>query len=235
MGYWVAGLILAPVLLFQGKRVRRRVPRLSEPDGPRSGTSGVGPAIRILLLGDSAAASVGAVQPQTTLIANVVNALAENFEVHWQVVAKTGATTADTVHSLKALNIGDVDVAICVLGVNDVISGTSLGKWRAMQNELRHVLYNRLQTRSIIVCGLPQMNKFPSLPAPLSWYLGSRAHRFSTAIARDLCTDANAMFFALDFANDPDHMASDGFHPGPQIYSDWGARLARQIVRIHRM
>lgn len=33
----------------------------------------------------------------------------------------------------EALNIGDVDIAICVLGVNDVISETSLGKWLAMQ------------------------------------------------------------------------------------------------------
>jgi hypothetical protein len=93
MGYSFAGLILATLLLFQGKRVRRRVPRLPEPAGPRSGTSDVGPVFRILLLGDSAVASVGVEQPQATLIASVANALAEQFEVHWQVMAKTGATT----------------------------------------------------------------------------------------------------------------------------------------------
>ncbi|MFT6304605.1 MAG: hypothetical protein ACJAY2_003809 [Pseudomonadales bacterium] len=74
-------------------------------------------------------------QPQATLIASVVNALAEQFEVHWQVMAKTDATTADTVRALKARDIGEVDVAICVLGVNDISSGTTLDKWRASQNE----------------------------------------------------------------------------------------------------
>ncbi len=50
---------LAPLLLWQGRHVRRVTPRLPEAAGPRAGTTGHGPPLRLLVLGDSAAAGVG--------------------------------------------------------------------------------------------------------------------------------------------------------------------------------
>ena len=47
---------LGPVLLMQGLAVRRRVPKLPEPPGAREGTTGDGPPLRIVIVGDSAAA-----------------------------------------------------------------------------------------------------------------------------------------------------------------------------------
>ena len=42
-------LLLGPVLLWQGARVRRDILRLPEPEGPRQGGQG---GLRILILGD---------------------------------------------------------------------------------------------------------------------------------------------------------------------------------------
>ena len=51
---------LAPLLVAQALRTRRVTPRLPEAAGERSGTQGEGPRLRLLVLGDSAAAGVGA-------------------------------------------------------------------------------------------------------------------------------------------------------------------------------
>ena len=53
-------LALAPVLVAQALRTRRRAPVLPEPAGPRQGCVGQGESeLRLLIAGDSSAAGVG--------------------------------------------------------------------------------------------------------------------------------------------------------------------------------
>jgi hypothetical protein len=59
MGYHLVTATLGPLLLLQGRHVRRVTPRLAEAVGPRDGTAGNGPPLRLLIVGDSAAAGVG--------------------------------------------------------------------------------------------------------------------------------------------------------------------------------
>ena len=50
---------LAPLLWAQGVHTRRKTVVLPEPPGPRSGRTGSGSMLRLLIAGDSAAAGVG--------------------------------------------------------------------------------------------------------------------------------------------------------------------------------
>lgn len=54
MGYHLATATLGPILLLQGRHVRRVTPRLSEAAGPREGTAGDGPPLRLLIVGELA-------------------------------------------------------------------------------------------------------------------------------------------------------------------------------------
>ena len=49
-------LLLAPWLIWQGRKVRKNTLRLPEAAGPREGQQGSGTSLRLLVLGDSAAA-----------------------------------------------------------------------------------------------------------------------------------------------------------------------------------
>ena len=60
MIYYLAMVLLAPVLVAQGIYVKRVTPRLSEPEGVRFGVFGAGPKMKLLIVGDSAAVGVGA-------------------------------------------------------------------------------------------------------------------------------------------------------------------------------
>ena len=60
-------IALAPILLWQGHKVRQRTLRLPEASGARAGILGQGLPLRLLLLGDSAAAGVGVSRQEEAL------------------------------------------------------------------------------------------------------------------------------------------------------------------------
>ncbi|MCC6374061.1 MAG: SGNH/GDSL hydrolase family protein, partial [Moraxellaceae bacterium] len=78
-----AKVALAPLLLTQGMYVRRVTPKLPEPQGARVGVTGTGKPLRLLIVGDSAAAGVGAAHQNDALLGQLVAALATEFEVSW--------------------------------------------------------------------------------------------------------------------------------------------------------
>jgi len=229
LGYLLAAPFLAPLLLIQGWLVRRRVPRLPEAPGPRVGTLGSGIPLRLLIVGDSAAAGVGAQTQDAALVGQTVQGLAPHYQVEWELAARTGATTRSALGALTERPPRTFDAAVTALGVNDVTSGVSEAKWRHSQAELRGLLRSRFCVARILVCGLPPMSRFPALPQPLRWFLGSRATRFSQLLKRDVQAETNCEFLRLDFNQDPALMAADGFHPGPGIYTEWGRRAAATL------
>jgi lysophospholipase L1-like esterase len=75
------------------------------------------------------------------------------------------------------------------------------------------------------------MGQFPALPQPLRWRLGQQARRLDEVL-RSLASGEIGCEH-LPFGNLPDRamMASDGFHPGPEVYALWAAAAAQRILR----
>jgi lysophospholipase L1-like esterase len=73
------------------------------------------------------------------------------------------------------------------------------------------------------------MHGFPALPQPLRWHIGGRATQFNRDLENDVAADYGAHFVDLRFTTDLSLMASDGFHPGPGMYAEWGKRVAELI------
>ncbi len=222
-------LVLSPLLLVQGIATRKSVPKLPEPPGPREGETGDGPPLRLLILGDSAAAGVGASHQDHGLLGQVIAQLSDSFRVQWLLEAKNGNTTAAMLNSLETRPPQHFDVAVTSLGVNDVTSMVGAGKWRRQQAELRRLLREKFGVRRLIVSGLPPMHGFPALPQPLRWCLGARATQFNHELESDIAAEDGAFFLDLRFTTDTAFMASDGFHPGPQMYAEWGKRVAAVV------
>jgi lysophospholipase L1-like esterase len=231
MRHLIATLALGPLLLAQGLHVRRTVPDLPEPEGPRSGIAGSGRALRLLIVGDSAAAGVGAPSQDQALAGRLAVALAPTFHLHWTLLAFTGATTADMLDRLRHADAERYDVVLTSLGVNDVTGGRSLATWRRQQEALVDLLAVRFGARRILLSGLPPMHRFPALPQPLRWYIGSRARDFDRVLAEVAAGRPGCEFLALGHEMmDTSAMAGDGFHPGPPIYALWAREAAQRIT-----
>ncbi len=227
-----AKLTLAPLLLAQGMGVRKRALILPEAPGPRDGVAGQGPLLRLLIVGDSSAAGVGAADQDEALAGQLVARLARRFQVEWRLIARTGATTASTLRHLERVPAGNYDLALVVLGVNDVTHGVPLGRWLAQQAELRGLLHGRFAVRRVLSSGLPPMGAFPALPQPLRWVMGASARRFDRALAEATAAEPFASHLAFDLGLEPGLMAADGFHPGPAGYALWAEQLAPALAAL---
>lgn len=232
MQHQLLTLTLAPILLFQGKKVRRETPQLPEPDGARSGVSGEGKVLKLLVLGDSAAAGVGAKHQDQALLGQLVKYLSPHYELHWHLHAKTGETTQTTLDGLKALAGKTFDVAVVSLGVNDVTKQVGFTRWMMLQEQLRQVLSVQFGVKHILLSGLPPMHEFPALPQPLRWYLGRRANQFNQSLQEQISHTHNAHFINLRLSEDKSVMASDGFHPGPKVYALWAQQVAAKVLTL---
>ncbi len=229
MGYQVAGFFLGPLFFLQGRKVRKSTPILPEPEGDRTGTAGSGRPLKLLVLGDSAAAGVGVSEIRDSLVGQLSNQLGSTFLIQWSLIAKTGATTPSTLRYLRKIEPGEFDICVTSLGVNDVTSGVSCRRWLIQQQALREFLRNELAVKHIVLSGLPPVHGFPVLPQPLRWWLGAKATAFDNALQQAVQDESDVSYLNLRFSEEKALMATDGFHPGPQIYADWAARAAALI------
>ena len=230
MAYLLRTIALAPVIVPQGIWTNLRVPTLPEPPGARQGKAGEGPRLRPLIVGDSAAAGVGVSRQEDALLGQVVSRLSNRYRVEFDLQAKTGFTTADILRRLDDMPPRDYDVALTSLGVNDVLALTARATWLERQRQLRQLLRDKFAVRFTGASGLPPIHSFPALPQPLRLHLGNRATEFNTAIAEAVDGEPDVRLINLRFEADADMMASDSFHPGAPIYSEWAERAVRSIL-----
>jgi lysophospholipase L1-like esterase len=229
---WLPILALAPLLLAQGMYVRRVTPRLPEAPGNRSGVNGGGPALNLLILGDSAAAGVGASSQATALAGRLVEELMADFRVTWQLHAESGVTTDDLVARLAEVAGGRFDVAIVSIGVNDVITGRRTRQWTAALATLLDLLESGFGVRHVLLSALPPMHRFTALPQPLRWCVGLRARRFNDELVRFADRDGRCAVVSLNYPRDPSYLAPDGFHPGEPAYRHWAAAVAASVRQL---
>jgi len=206
-------LALAPVCLVQGLAVRRRVIQLPEAVGPRRGRSGEGPVLRLLILGDSSAAGVGVLHQDDALSGRLAAEL-DGFDLRWRLEARSGATTASTLSTLRALPPEPYDASVVALGVNDILRQVSLKRWLAAQADLWEMLRDRFGLRHGYLSGVPPLGRFPLLSHPLRAVLGARATQFDTALAALVASRPGLRYMPFEDALlAPEHIATDGFHP----------------------
>lgn len=160
MGYPFATAALGPLLFAQGRYVRSVTPRLPEAAGPRDGVAGDGPPLRVLVVGDSAAAGVGVATQRDALAGQLAHALAATHRVSWKLLARTGLTTGELVEWLAAEPAEPFDVAVTSLGVNDVTGGVAPARWLAQQAELVRLLAARFRVGHAILSAVPPMERF---------------------------------------------------------------------------
>lgn len=217
------------MLLAQALAVRRSARQLPEPPGPRQGRAGAGHPLRLLIVGDSSAAGVGAATQDKALSGQLVRQLARRFEVDWRLEAATGATTADTIRRIEALAHEPFDVVVTAVGVNDVTRAVPTKRWVAQQRALIGLIRGKLNAKHILMTGVPPMGQFPLLPNPLRWVLGQQANRLDTHLAGITATVPQASHIRVDFNLDPRFAAADGYHPSEDAYALWAGTLAHHI------
>jgi lysophospholipase L1-like esterase len=239
------GLVLLPLVLLQGRRVRRVMPHLPEAGGPPHGVvAGADPAVRLLVLGESTVAGVGAADHRDALAGQTARSLAEasGFAVQWRGIGRSGAT-AHTARTELLPSAGDIDadVVVVALGVNDTLRLHGWRRWTRDLQRLFAALRSRSAHRTLVLSGVPPIARFPALPRPLRDVLGTRALMLDRAAER-LAGRMNGVVYVpipplLDRVVE-EYFCEDRFHPSAPGYELWGRSLghaaAVQVLRQRR-
>ena len=222
--------VIAPLLIAQAKRVRANMPKLPEATGSRTGKVGKGESLKLLVIGDSAAAGVGVSHQEVALGGQIVSHLMHEYHLDWDVVAEAGATTARVLGWIPGIQRRDYDAIVVSLGINDVTAGVTRKQWMRQQQVLVQELTHRFSTSKIIISQIPELENFEVIPQPLRWCLGMQSKRFNS-IAREAWEGHPVCeFMDLPLVFDRSLMASDNFHPSERAYRLWGEAFAQCIV-----
>ncbi|MBT8132767.1 MAG: SGNH/GDSL hydrolase family protein [Gammaproteobacteria bacterium] len=226
---------LAPLLYVQGIITRARIVRLPEASGPRQGSiQGEPNQLRVLLLGESTVAGVGATDHNEGLAGRMAQDLSAmtGATINWQVHAANGLTASSLRSSLKKMSVDmRPDVFIIALGANDVFRLQGPGKWRKDLRSLIDTLRDQFGFAPVMISALPPIGQFPGLPQPLRSVLGLRARLLDHATIELAKKMAGVHFVPLFTTEDPEGLfCSDGIHPSPACYALWARHLAEATL-----
>jgi lysophospholipase L1-like esterase len=224
--------LLAPVLIYQGKGLRHRIPRLPEAADPAGIAAGGNPPVRLAVLGDSTAAGVGAKRHQDALVGMLAAAVAAQAgrEVSWRAVARGGATSRTARDLVPGLVDGDwrPDVVVVLVGVNDLKNLRPLRDWDHDIAALLTAIGETTGGVPVIVSGMAPVSRFPALTQPMRAVLALRARAMDHTLRRaagDGHVPVNPTMIGSGF------FAEDGFHPSSQGYRAWAGELAGPVTR----
>jgi lysophospholipase L1-like esterase len=231
--------VLAPVLRAQAERLRRVALEMPEPEGLRSGLIGhpsaVSAPLSILIVGDSCAAGVGAPTQDEALASRIARGLATQLErrVQWHLIAKTGLTSQGLLDLLRTSALPRADVAIVIVGVNDISNDVPLPIALRRRHQIVRLLEEQAGIRWAVFPALPEVERFPLLPQPLAWYGGFTARQNNAMQSRWAGHPRRRHIVShipMDGLMHPSLMAADGFHPAPPLYEKTARRIAEHIA-----
>jgi lysophospholipase L1-like esterase len=227
----VAGVAVVLVIEIQLARGGSRLPDL-ELALDRSGSGR-----RVVWLGDSTAAGVGASGSAGALSSQVADGLdalgAERMSV--TVLAVSGARVADVLADQLPKVAGLApDLVLISVGANDTIHITGRGTFRRTYEDLVRALPAGVP---VVMLGVPDMGAIPRFRQPLRTLAGWRGRRLDTEI-RNVAAATGAVYADIAGPTGPPfrrhpgrYFADDDFHPGDAGYGLWAEAVLRVLKR----
>jgi lysophospholipase L1-like esterase len=217
-------VVQAPLVMTQGRRLKRTTPHMPDAALPWVGELAGPDPIRLLVLGDSTAAGVGAATQHEALPGRLADALHARTGrgIRWRAVGKNGATARDLIDDFLDEALAEpADLLFLSVGANDAMQMRGA---QAFRRDVRRILDSfgeRNPDAFVLMSSLPVFGRFQLLPQPLR----SALYRHSLALegsARALVESRPRSVMSDDpppYAGD--FWAEDRFHPGPSGYRDW--------------
>lgn len=193
---------------------------------------GDGPALRMVWLGDSTAAGVGASSADGAVPRRVARAL--DRPVDLTVRAISGARISDVLaHQVDDLASLAPDVVLVSIGANDVVHLTSKGAFR---DRYRELVERVPDSALLVVLGVPDMGAPDRFAQPLRGIASWRGHVLD-GVSRSIAREAGAAY--VDVAGetgpamraDRDRtFAADHYHPSDAGYALWADAVVEVLA-----
>jgi lysophospholipase L1-like esterase len=223
-----------PVYAWQGLGVRRRTARMLPAQGPvRHRIEGEEPALALLVLGDSSAASVGVESSERGLAAELSRLIAARTgrALIWRAAGFNSATAGQIRdHVLPNLAPEPWSHIVLSIGTNDAKNFHSAARFKREFGGLLYALRAKWPEARVVWSPVVEMRRVPALPGALGRILEIRAGIIN-AMGRRLCLERGAVAADRLPILDPTlGFASDGFHASEAGYAAWAAHLLSCVL-----
>jgi lysophospholipase L1-like esterase len=194
--------------------------------------------LRLALLGDSIAYGMGATTPEQRLAARLADGLGRHgVDATVRVVAVPGARSAALSSQVDAAVTRGVDVALIVIGANDLTHQEPLGAATSALGDAVQRL--RRAGAEVVVAPAPDLSSVPWVPAALRDVVRTASDRFrqaqvAVAVAQGARVADQDGTTARAFAENPSLFSADRFHPSGAGYAVIAAALLPTVLEACR-
>jgi lysophospholipase L1-like esterase len=223
-----------PVYIWQGVGVRRRTPRMLPAGGPvRHRSEGGEPDIRLLVLGDSSAASVGIESSEQGLAAELSRLIGARTgrAVVWRAAGFNSATSGQIRdHVLPNLAPEPWTHIVVSIGTNDAKNFHSVPRFKREFGGLLYGLRAKWPEARVVWSPVVEMTRVPALPPLLGKILEIRAQAIN-AKGEALCFERGALpATRLPILDPAAGFSVDGFHASAAGYAAWAEHLLPLVL-----
>ena len=233
-GVSVLGGALYGVLRVEAKVARKAIGRLDRNPPDATGWYGrgrPGPAIKLVLLGDSSAAGYGVDTVEQTPGAHLASGLAESADrrVHLRAFALTGARSSALADQVDRALAVEPDLVVILIGVNDITGGVLPAE--SVRNLVEAVTRVRETGAQVVVGTCPDLGTIRPIPPPLKQVARLWSRRLATGQTIAV-VEAGGRTVSLGTVLGPEFDAApavlfgpDRFHPSAEGYRSLAAVL----------
>jgi lysophospholipase L1-like esterase len=188
---------------------------------------------RVVWLGDSTAAGVGASGSAGALPSQVADGLAATSVA---VLAVSGARVADVLDDQvpKVAGLGP-DLILISVGANDTIHLTGRGTFRETYERVVRALPDGVP---VVLLGVPDMGAIPRFAQPLRAVAGWRGRNVDAEVRR-VADNTGAVYVDIAGPTGPPfrrhpgrYFAADDFHPSDAGYGLWAAAVLKVLTNF---
>ena len=191
--------------------------------------------LRFLVLGDSLAFGTGAATPQDTLGARLARSLRNGHDVELSVVAVPGATSLDLAAQVGRAAGIDADVALLVVGANDLTHQVPPVQAAAALGTAVRQLGER--GTAVLVVPAPDLSSVAWVPPAFRAVVAGicdqlRARQTQAAESAGALVAPVVPELSRRFAADPSLFSADRFHPSSAGYALVADALAPLVLEL---
>ncbi|MDZ4680004.1 MAG: SGNH/GDSL hydrolase family protein [Saprospiraceae bacterium] len=235
---------LSPFLYFQGRRVKKTMPKLPGATGNEGAAGESERPLRLLVLGESTMAGVGVDTHENGFTGALARYLSERLTtgVSWKVFAESGHTAKTALERLVPLIQGaQADLVIVGLGANDAFTVNRPERWGRQVVALIAALREKLGGVPIVFLSVPPIREFPAFSRPLRFIVGNLAVLLSKELDRRVVNQPGVYhaskclvlqeWFKIHGAHlKRSDFFSDGVHPSELTYRIWAETTGAFIL-----
>lgn len=248
--YFLGALISIPILplmAIQGNRIRKQIPTLPPAEGPEGITGSGFEKLRLLTLGESTIACLGASTHEEGLTGSLAREISTLLgkQVEWKVYAKAGYTAEQVRKRLVPKMKGEsANLIVIGLGGNDAFTLNRPWRWKKQVDQLIQSMRKIFPEASILFLNMPPIKEFPAFTSLIQFVVGNLVNILGYELS-ELVQKYPGVYYSSEEITlagwmkkynkkgEREDFFSDGVHPALVTYQVWAKDVAGFIKDQH--